>query len=70
VRICTDMAPTLKENDALDAARYRWLRKQHWESSRLCVVTNPKINVRLGTYCPSGKLLDQEIDTAIREGDK
>ena len=60
-------APTLNGNDALDAARYRWLRKQHWESSRLCVVTNPKITVRLGTHCPSGRLLDQAIDAAIRE---
>ena len=59
--------PTLDENDTLDAARYRWIREQYWDSSELCVVTNPKITVRLGTDCPSGRLLDQAIDAAIRE---
>ena len=64
------MSTTLDKNDALDAARYRWLRGQHWDSSSLCVVTDPKINVRLGTHCPSGTLLDQAIDAAIREVNK
>ena len=45
-----------------DAERYRWLRKQHWSDSQLAVVSNPKENVRLGTYCPSEEQLDAAID--------
>ena len=45
-----------------DAERYRWLRKQHWSDSQLAVVSSPKENVRLGTYCPSEGLLDAAID--------
>lgn len=52
-------------NDAEDARRYRWLRRQHWDDSALCVVTEPKQNVRLGTYCPSEDLLDAAIDAAM-----
>lgn len=51
--------------DQRDAARYRWLRSQHWESSRVCVVTHPKKNVRLGTICPSGDALDKIVDEGL-----
>ena len=54
------------DNDAQDAARYRWLRKRHWYDSALCVVTNPKENIRLGGLCPSDGQLDQTIDAALK----
>ncbi|HEY0684692.1 MAG TPA: hypothetical protein VGD45_20315 [Steroidobacter sp.] len=47
-----------------DAERYRWLRNQHWNDSAVAVVTDPKINVRLGVYCPSETQLDDFIDAA------
>jgi len=28
----------------------------------MCVVTNPKKNVMLGSFCPSGKQLDDLVD--------
>jgi hypothetical protein len=46
-----------------DAARYRWLRDQHWSTAVLCVVRDPKRSCKLGTSCPSGKLLDDDIDS-------
>lgn len=52
-------------NGELDAARYRWLRKQHWNDAAIAVVADPKKNVRLGTYCPSEELLDAAIDAAM-----
>jgi hypothetical protein len=52
-----------------DAVRYRWLRKQHWDDSVIVVVSDPKQNVRIGTYCPSDGLLDAAIDAARGEHD-
>ena len=54
--------------DALqaDAERYRWLRVQHWNDASMCVVTNPKHVVRLGTDCPTLARLDEAIDAARR----
>ena len=49
-----------------DAARYRWLRKQHWSYNSMCVVERPQKNVRLGANCPSLELLDAAIDAAMR----
>jgi muconolactone delta-isomerase len=48
-----------------DAARYRWLRAQHWSTAPLCVVSDPKDAVKLGRTCPSGEYLDIEVDAAI-----
>ena len=48
-----------------NAARYLWLRAQHWNDSAFAVVSEPKRNVKLGTYCPSEDRLDQEIDSAM-----
>lgn len=48
-----------------DAERYRWLRAQHWHDGRMCVVVLPKLNVRPGSFCPSGELLDKEIDASL-----
>jgi hypothetical protein len=57
--------PLILENAWMeDAERYRFLRKQHWDSAGLCVVTEPKLNVKPGTYCPSEELLDDAIDAA------
>lgn len=50
-----------------DAARYRWLREQHWGDSKFAVVSNPKTAVNLGSICPSRELLDEAIDAAIGE---
>jgi hypothetical protein len=54
--------PLAAAADRLDAERYRWLRVQHWYAAKLCVVTDPKRNVRLGTDCPSDARLDELID--------
>jgi hypothetical protein len=45
-----------------DAKRYRKLRQLHWSESSLCVVIDPKRNLKLGSYCPSGEQLDEAID--------
>ena len=59
-------APTAtSDSDSTDAARWRWLRAQHWSESKLCVVTNPKESIYLGSSCPSLELLDSAIDAAI-----
>ena len=50
------------ENAEKDAARYRWLRVQHWEENRLGVVVRPKDQTKLGSFLPSGSLLDDAID--------
>lgn len=50
--------------DARDAARYRWLREQHWNESNVAVVLAPKKAVKLGYDCPSGQRLDEIIDAA------
>lgn len=60
----SEMAAALE----LDAARYRWLRDQHWSEAAVAVVSDPKQNVRLGAYCPSGDLLDAAIDAALKVG--
>jgi uncharacterized protein YhaN len=52
-----------------DAARYRWLRSQHWDTGTLAVVANPKSAVKLGGYCPSLEQLDADIDAAIRKSE-
>lgn len=56
------------EREALrkDAERYRWLRAQHWSTSPLAVVCDPKDAVKIGRTCPSGDYLDTEID-AMKE---
>lgn len=48
-------------------ARYRWLRAQHWSTSPLCVVADPKESVKLARTCPSGEYLDIAIDAAMQE---
>jgi hypothetical protein len=52
----------------IDATRYRWLRAQHWNENTLCPVVRPKENVRLGSSCPSGVLLDVAIDERMKPG--
>lgn len=50
-----------------DAARYRWLRYQHWSESEMCVVSQPKKAVVLGYDCPQMERLDAAIDAAMGE---
>lgn len=60
-----------RENGELkkDALRYRWLRNQHWDSSNVCVVCDPRETVRLGSDCPSLRRLDALIDEELgKEG--
>jgi hypothetical protein len=49
----------------LDAARYRWLRQQHWSDGPLCVVLRPREAVKLGYFCPSLEYLDDLIDAEM-----
>lgn len=49
----------------LYAKRYEWLRMQHWSCSPVAVVTKPKENVLLGTWCPHEALLDNFIDEQL-----
>lgn len=51
--------------DEKDAARYRYLRAQHWSDSDLAVVLHPKTNAMLGAYCPSEEQLDELIDERL-----
>ncbi|MFL9899030.1 hypothetical protein PQR71_12850 [Paraburkholderia fungorum] len=52
-------------DDARDAARYRWLRRQHWNEAEMFVVAGSKSQVRVGTDCPSLVRLDDAIDAAL-----
>jgi hypothetical protein len=52
-------------DDARDAARYRWLRQQHWDEAPLCVVMRPREAVKLGHDCPALDRLDAAIDQAM-----
>jgi len=59
-----------KVMDALlkDAARYRWLRKQNWFGSKLCVVRDLKPGTpHLGLDCPSLDRLDSFIDAFMEK---
>ena len=53
-----------RKND--DAERYRWLRKQDWFDSTLCVLRDPKTVLtrgpQLGADCPSGTRLEAMND--------
>jgi len=57
----TDAQRALLAEDR-DAGRYRRLRAQHWASSSLAVVRNPKVAVKLGHECPSLDRLDALVD--------
>lgn len=60
-----DAYPQLCEMNR-DAARYRWLREQHWNESHLYVLSNPRKRANLlGLDCPSGSRLDEAIDAAL-----
>jgi hypothetical protein len=52
-----------------DAARYRWLREQHWSKSAVAVVASPKQAVKLGHDCPSDERLDAFIDGLMATAD-
>lgn len=56
--------PAAQASDAEDAARYRWLREQQWNTAQVFVVFGGKSHVRLGTDCPSLERLDTIIDRA------
>ena len=58
--------PDDEPTDALDAARYRWLRQQCWDNT-LCVVTRPQTSIRAGSDCPTRGRLDAAIDAAMAE---
>lgn len=62
------MADEELDRTSLDAARYRKLRAMHWSESPLAVVSAPKQNVKLGAYCPSLALLDEELDKLAESG--
>lgn len=55
----------MSDDAAKDAARYRWLRAQHWTENTLGVVLRPKDNTKLGCFLPFEELLDTTIDAAI-----
>ena len=48
-----------------DTIRYRWLRAQDWNTSRLAVVANPKVAIGLGHDSPARARLDDAIDMAM-----
>lgn len=58
------------EDDRIDAERYRFIRKQHWNENTVCCVMKPKEAVKLGYDCPSGERLDEIIDELIKDKEK
>ncbi|WP_143808775.1 hypothetical protein [Paraburkholderia susongensis] len=64
-RVASPQAGAALTDDARDAARYRWLREQHWNEATLFVVAGGQYVVRLGTDCPSRERLDAAIDEAM-----
>lgn len=56
------------ERDALkaDAARYQWLRSQHWSDNTIAAVRHPNDAIKLGHDSPSKERLDELIDAAIQ----
>lgn len=60
------MVDEIEEAILLDAARYRWLRRQYWNESKLAVVLNPREAVRLGYDLPSLDRLDDMIDENMK----
>lgn len=61
-----EAAPIRDEEQQKNAERYRWLREQHWNDSRVCVVARPKEAVKLGYECPSLDRLDAIIDSEMK----
>lgn len=57
----------LANRDTEHAQMYRFIRSVHWYDSPMAVVMNPKEAVKLGHYCPSGDLLDAEIQKLMKE---
>jgi len=53
--------------DARDAARYRWLRAQHWSEGICALVVTKPAALRLGALIFSREQLDAEIDTAMAQ---
>lgn len=61
-----DAPPAVFDDSTMrDAARYRWLRSQHWDKSDLAVVVRPKQSIVLGSDCPSHGRLDEMIDDRL-----
>ena len=60
-------AVTLLAAERKDAERYRWLRLQDWDTSRLAVVANPRAALKLGHDAPSRDRLDAMIDVHLAE---
>lgn len=58
------------EQDKEYAQLYRWLRSRNWDDSKLFVVSGRNSSVKLGTYCPSGDLLDAAIREAMADATK
>lgn len=46
-----------------DAARYRWLRNQHWSQSQICITKVKYLHIGDMTF--SGELLDELCDDNI-----
>lgn len=55
-----DIIRLIPGQDAKDAARYRWLRAQHWIEGTVSVVSAK--SVIPGSECPSYRRLDEWID--------
>jgi len=56
------------EEDARDAARYRWLRARHWSEDSLALVVTKSVALRAGGLTYSRERLDVEIDIAMAQG--
>lgn len=63
-QLLEDAADTIDELRR-DAARYRWLREQHWSDKTLTVTKSKYVEFGRLTY--SLEMLDQAIDAAIKE---
>lgn len=57
--------PAVDAETVQRAARYSWLREQHWHDSGIAVVRQPKQAIKPGYDCPSGARLDEFCDAGI-----
>lgn len=68
LRFAAAIAKAEREAMDMDAARYRWLRAQHWSDNTIAAVRWPRDAIKPSYDAPSGERLDAMIDEAMVVG--